>query len=131
MLKPELPARVVLAGGPRAGKSTLAAELANGHRIRGTDEVAELGWSESSEAASHWFDAPGPWIAEGVMTPRALRKWLARAEDHTAPADLVVYLHEPIVERSRGQHVMALGCETVWKEILPDLMRRGTRIVEL
>lgn len=62
---------------------------------------------------------------------RALRKWLARAPDHVKPADAIVHLNEAVVERSRGQHMMALGCETVWREIFPDLVRRGTRIIEL
>jgi hypothetical protein len=99
--------------------------------VRGTDELAKLDWSASSLAASFWFNEAGPWFCEGVTMPRALRKWLARASEHTPPADLIVYLHEPVVVRSRGQHVMALGCLTVWNEIKPDLIRRGTRILEL
>jgi hypothetical protein len=61
---------------------------------------------------------------------RALRKWLARNPEGS-PADLVVHLTEPVVERNRGQHVMALGCATVWNEIRPELERRETRIIEL
>jgi hypothetical protein len=61
--------------------------------------------------------------------PRAIRKWLLR-QPEGVPADLVVFLGHPVVARSRGQHVMALGCETVWKEILPELRRRGTNIIE-
>lgn len=61
--------------------------------------------------------------------PRAIRKWLLRNREGV-PADLVVFLGFPVVARSRGQHVMAMGCETVWNEILPDLRRRGANIIE-
>jgi hypothetical protein len=60
---------------------------------------------------------------------RALRKWLDRVPS-AVPADLVVYLSLPVVARSRGQHIMAKGCDTVWAEIKPELERRGTRILE-
>ena len=60
---------------------------------------------------------------------RALRKWLARNPEGV-PADLIVHLNEPVVHRSPGQHVMALGCLTVWNEIKPALVERGVRIVE-
>jgi len=87
-------------------------------------------WSESSLIASTWFDALGPWICEGVVMPRALRKWLARTGGDQKPADLIVYLDEPVVERSRGQHVMSKGCRTVFDEILPELKARGVQILE-
>lgn len=97
--------------------------------MRGTDELIGLEWSASSLAASFWFDEPGGWICEGVVMPRALRKWLARNPEGT-PADLIVWVNQPVVERSRGQHIMAVGCDTVWREILPELERRETRILE-
>jgi hypothetical protein len=97
---------------------------------RGSDELIGLGWSESSQAASLWFDEPGRWIAEGVAMARALRKWLAR-NAAGAPADLIVWINEPVVARSRGQHVMALGCQTVWSEIRDELLNRGQRIIEI
>lgn len=95
---------------------------------RATDELISLGWSESSLAASFWFDEPGPWVCEGVAVPRALRKWLERNDG--VPADIIVFITEPVVARSRGQHVMALGCATVWREIRPELVRRGAHLIE-
>jgi hypothetical protein len=120
----------VIAGGPRAGKSHLTSRLA-GERftVHGSDELARLEWSDSSLAASLWLDQPGPWICEGVAMVRALRKWLERSGG--APADLIIWLNEPVVARSRGQHVMALGCETIWKEIRPELAARNARILEV
>jgi len=132
MLAATLPARLVVAGGPQAGKTTLVSHLARANpdaKVRGSDELIGLGWSESSEAASHWFDEPGSWICEGAAMPRALRKWLARNPEG-APADLIVWVNEPVVARSRGQHVMALGCQTVWNEIRTELTERGQRVLE-
>jgi hypothetical protein len=60
--------------------------------------------------------------------PRALRKWLARKPEGS-PADVIVWANEAVAERNRGQHVMALGCLTVWKEIAPALEQRGAIIV--
>src|SRR5512146_1527083 len=83
--------RLILAGGPRAGKSHLAEALRDdGIRLYGSDALIGLGWSESSAKASEWFDGDGPWIAEGVAMPRALRKWIARSPGR--PADCVVWL---------------------------------------
>lgn len=125
----DLPSRIVIAGGPRCGKTILSGKLGV-ERVRGTDELIGLGWSESSEAASHWFEEPGPWICEGVAMPRALRKWIDRHAAGT-PADLVVWLGPPVVARVAGQEAMAKGCLTVWREIRPELFRRGVRIREL
>jgi len=61
--------------------------------------------------------------------PRALSKWLAH-NPSGAPADMIIWVNEPVVARSRGKHVMALGCETVWREIKPELEKRGQSILE-
>ena len=72
--------RVVIAGGPRTGKTTHANKLGaeSGARVRHTDDlIGRLEWSAASQEVSQWFDEPGPWIVEGVAVPRAVRKWLA------------------------------------------------------
>jgi len=130
ILRLDLPPRVVVAGGPRAGKSHLAQALASLHRIRHGEELVGLDWSAGSLIASLWLNEPGPWICENVAMARALRKWLARNPDGV-PADLIVHLGEMVSPRSRGQHAMAAGCITVWKEIRPELEKRGARIVEI
>lgn len=130
LLRKVRPARIIVAGGPRSGKSTLSAALSEGYRIpvRGTDELLGLEWSRSSEVAALWFDHPGPWICEGVVTPRALRKWLLAHPDG-APADWIVWLDEPVSERVPGQEAMAKGCATVFRQILPELREREVRIL--
>lgn len=120
---------MAIAGGPRAGKSHLAESLRDRRIVRGTDELMGLGWSESSRVASLWFDSSEPVICEGVMVPRALRKFLARTGEQR-PVDLVIWINEPVTDRSRGQHVMAAGCETVFRQIKPGLQARGVQILE-
>ncbi len=118
--------RILIAGGPRVGKSTLARQLGaeRGCLVRSTDELLGLGWSEASLAASRWFDEPGPWIVEGVAIPRALRKWFA-AHPEGRPCDLLLWSESPRVALTTGQRSMATGCATVLREVLPELVRRG------
>ncbi len=124
-------ARIVIAGGPRTGKTTLAAAydmpLVDPVPVRHTDDLIHLWWSEASAAAALWFDAPGPWIVEGVAAVRALRKWLA-AHPEGKPCDVVYWLAEPVVPVTPGQAAMARGCATVWNEIRDALQSRGVEI---
>jgi hypothetical protein len=119
---------LVIAGGPRSGKTALASTVAavTGHSLLRSDDLAGLGWSEASEhAARNWFSFDGNWICEGVAMPRALRKWLA-ANPEGAPADVVLFVNGDVIHRSPGQQSMAKGCETVMREI-----RRGVTLVQL
>lgn len=123
--------RIVIAGGPRAGKSTLASKLNDGrYRIHDGEELRGADWSTGSLQASSWLDEPGPWICENVAMARALRKWLARNPTRPVSADLIVHIGFQVAERVPGQAAMAKGCDTVWREIRPELMRRGARILE-
>ena len=124
--------RLVIAGGPRTGKTTLAASCAEyaGVDPRCTDPLMDLGWSEASAAVATWFDAEGPWIVEGVSTVRALRKWLA-AHPEGKPCDRVILLREVVVDPAElkpGHRSMAKGVETVWSEIVGELRARGVEI---
>jgi hypothetical protein len=125
--------RIVICGGPKTGKTTLAGKVA--HRIRArevrhTDElIGVLPWSEDSEEVARWFSIPGPWIVEGVAAVRALRKWLA-SHPEGAPCDLVCWLSEPKVPRTPGQERLAKGTATVWAGTEQGLRNRGVIIVE-
>jgi len=120
--------RILIAGIPRAGKTTLAATLEREHKLsaRHTDTLIPLGWSEASDAAAQWIDEPGPWIIEGVAAIRALRKWLA--SNPGKPADVVHWLGHEHMALSTGQASMALGCRKVWDEVMPELIGRRVRI---
>jgi hypothetical protein len=117
--------RILIAGGPRTGKTTLSTSLGIA-RVRHTDDVMDLGWSEASAEVATWFDEPGPWVIEGVAVPRALRKWLAANEGK--PCDVVCWLEHPVEPQSKGQAVMAAGCAKVWSEVADALHERGVNI---
>jgi hypothetical protein len=101
----------------------------DGVRYHHGEELKGLEWSAGSELASRWFDEPGPWVCENVAMARALRKWLTR-NPTGLPADLFIVLRHPVDDRVKGQEVMAAGCETVWREVAPELLRRGATILE-
>lgn len=122
--------RVVLTGSPRAGKTTaseaIAAEL--GVVARHTDSLIDSHkWGEDSIEVATWFDAPGPWVVEGVTCVRALRKWLA-AHPHGKPCDVVQLHQRPHVELSKGQESMRKGIVTIWAGLLPELLLRGVEV---
>jgi hypothetical protein len=117
--------KVLITGGPKAGKTTFA-----GPDAKHTDDLIEtLKWSEQSEAVSHWFDEEGPWIIEGVSIPRALRKWLERNPEGK-PADVLLYLNGSKIPLNEGQQKMYLSVRTVFNEVKPELIKREVRIVE-
>lgn len=120
--------RIVIAGGPRTGKTTRSTELAAqlGCTAHHTDDTIGAGWSDASAAAADWFDRAAPWIVEGVTAVRALRKWMAANEGR--PCDRVIWLVEPFVELSRHQAAMAKGCSTIWDDVEAELVGRGVVI---
>lgn len=125
--------RIVILGGPKTGKTTLASQmyLHDGRsyherpKVRHTDDLIHLGWSEASAAAALWIDEPGPWIIEGVAMARALRKWREAHPGERPPVDRVIRLTEPHVALTPGQATMAKGEETVWQEIAGWLLGEG------
>lgn len=129
-LRTERHARIIIAGGPKAGKTTLALRLElQGHKLHGGEELVGLDWSAGSLKAAGWLDEPAPWVCENVAMARALRKWLL-ANPSGVPADLIIQLDTQVAERTPGQSAMAKGCATVWREIAPELRRRGANILE-
>ncbi len=124
--------RIVVIGGPRTGKTTIASELSSQleiPRVWHTDDlIGKHGWSEVSRVASTWLDRDGPWIAEGVAMVRAIRKWLAR---HPEASALPFELREqwtPRVLLTPKQAIMTAGCRTVWVEVLNELIDRQARL---
>jgi hypothetical protein len=122
--------RIVIVGGPRAGKTTFATKLGAelGAPVRHTDDLIGIcGWSDASARVAAWFDEPGPWVVEGVAALRALRKWVA-AHATGSPADVVYVANQPRVPLTPHQRAMAKACVTVWRELLPELLRRVPEI---
>jgi len=114
---------IVIMGGPRTGKTTMADRITD--QARHTDDTIGLGWDGAIDEVSRWMDGAG--VIEGTQAVRGMRKWLA---DHPTgkPCDEVVYLKHSIVLQTRGQRIMAKGINTVFEEIKPELIRRGVVI---
>lgn len=118
--------RVAIAGPPRSGKTTLARELSD--EPLSTDDLISMGWSKGSETAAEWFGGNDDIVIEGVTVPRALRKWLV-LNPTGRPVDEVRYLPRSRERLTTGQRIMGKGVKTVLKEIKPELLRRGVRVV--
>lgn len=123
--------RVIVIGGPRAGKSTYAKQSGLPHYctdpkslvkepIDGVTYLPEgLKWSEDSDyILSKWFSKPGDWIIEGVGAVRALRKW-SLVHKHANPCDEIVVIHDnhPSVTMLDGQLAMQKGVMKIWGEV--------------
>ncbi len=119
--------RILILGGPRTGKTTLAGKLAAMHGFvpKHTDDlIGRWTWSEASDEARLWLEQPGPWIIEGTAAVRALRKWLT-LHPKGRPADIVYHGAKPWVPLTRGQQAMANGHATIWSEVRDELVSRG------
>lgn len=112
---------IAITGWSGTGKTTLAKEMVRGGRdffkVRCTDDLIHLGWSEASEAASHWFDEPGELIIEGIAVPRALRKWRARNPDQPPPVEQLIVLTKIHKEIPPGAVAQGKGHDTVLAEL--------------
>lgn len=129
--------RIIIVGGPKSGKTETSNALSKiiyertipGFTIplRHTDDLIGKGlsWSEESLHVSTWFDDPGPWIIEGIVTVRALKKWLARSPIHEKPADYIFYAEVARVPLNLKQQALMKQCNDVWKEVWLPLLSSG------
>ena len=132
-------ARIIIVGGPRCGKSTTARTLRlQGYPTFCGDPLSRVKEPEegvtylpeglpfsgdqgsASWVAENWFSMPGPWVCEGQVMARALRRWLSmHGTDAPPPADRIIVLAtvHPNATPTAGQLAMGKGVMTVWREI--------------
>lgn len=124
--------QVIVAGGPRSGKSTIGARAGERFKLKvrhGDSLIGKKKWSEASDEVAGWLDESDQWLVEGVVAVRALRKWLKRNPGKALNAT-VVWLRDPVQARTKRQAAMAKSVEKIWNEILPDLTARGVALVQ-
>ncbi|MFT4265574.1 MAG: hypothetical protein QM572_19505 [Nocardioides sp.] len=142
--------RLVVVGGAMAGKSTLALELAakEGLPVYCTDParlarkvfpsvtyapdgVTDLSNPHASSwVVENWLSKPGPWIVEGILTARALRKWYALDCPGT-PCDAVIELTSVHAEATAtaGQVSTHLAVATIFNQIRGRLEGDGVTVL--
>lgn len=125
--------RILIAGRPRTGKTTLALEIGKtfGHRIRHADDINKThSWSEQSLEVAAWMEErTQPWVIEGVTVVRAIRKWLDRTSEK--PADIVYWGSTPYVPLDPGQQKLGQGCLTIWGQVYERLLACGVDIRQM
>jgi hypothetical protein len=122
--------RILIAGGPRVGKTSLSIAVAHVMDVTAlhTDDlIPDHDWTALPRKVAEWLDFPGPWVIEGVAVLRALRVWLA-SHPTGRPCERLFWSDSPKVERTREQTTMAKGCGTIWSEIRAELLARGVDV---
>lgn len=121
--------KIVIGGGCRCGKTTLAERLARerGLPLYHADDLIHLGWSEASEAFAEVIEHGRDGIYEGVATVRSLRKLMKRSR--ARPCTLYIHLTVPLVSLTAGQRGMNTAVESVRREVVKPLGARGVELV--
>jgi hypothetical protein len=99
--------RVAIVGGPKTGKTTLAATVTD-RTVLGTDELIGMDWSALSAEVVRRGIGLKRFVFEGVRVAHALRKGLV--------VDAVVWLGQPKGELTAGQVAMHKAVRTVLAE---------------
>lgn len=113
--------RIVICGGPRTGKTTLARTVHGRRPLIHTDAYIADGWGDAPLRVISAVSGLEAYVVEGVQAARTLRKGL--------PADVVVWLEGPFVPLTPGQERMAAGIATTFASVELSLIREGVRIL--
>lgn len=107
-------ARIAICGGPKTGKSTLAARIAaeTGCQLIATDAYMDVPWGQIPDVILPSLKATDSWVLEGVQAARVLRRWLNDGSPFAL--DRCYWLNVPYLPRTDGQESMAKGVATVF-----------------
>lgn len=100
--------KIVIAGGPKVGKTSLSWKCKDGRDILSTDDFMDLDWGEVPAAVIGAVKDRDEWLVEGVQAARCLRKGLK--------PDIVIWLDKEHVPTTRRQKAMAKAVKTVFTE---------------
>lgn len=131
MTRAASPTSIAIIGSPRAGKTTLALQLAAelGLPVVHSDDLVTLGWSGASEEIADLMLGGEPRIYEGVAVVRGLRKACLRLRESERPVQRCIVLEHPRYELTAGQDSMRRGCATILQYVQPELLRRGVLVM--
>ena len=97
--------RIAIAGGPKAGKTSLASELAD-RQVYHTDDFKELSWKDQPGIIIQLLKDKSRFVVEGIQVARALRKGLE--------VDIVIFIKFPKVELNGRQEGMRKMVDKDW-----------------
>lgn len=106
--------RIVIAGGPNTGKTTLCASITDRPVLHTDELIGAVPWADVPETLIEIADSEPRYVLEGVQAARALRKGLR--------PQVVVYLNRQRVALNPRQAGMKKAVRTVFDEYL--LMHR-------
>lgn len=114
--------KIVICGGPRTGKTTLALSAAPHPLIVATDQYMNLPWEDVPLVVNKRLAPEPSFIVEGVQTARMLRKGvvaLQKEEEGGLWPDAVIWLekvHRQDNKLGEKHKAMAKGVFTVFRE---------------
>ncbi len=128
--------RILIAGSPRSGKTTLAIavqKLFPGMKMFATDDIVNKAtWSDASREVATRINQPGPWVIEGTVTTRGIRKWLAQEglNSKKKPAEFLIYCHKPLEPLTKAQDNMRKGDVTIMMpHVYHEMMKRQVHCI--
>lgn len=99
--------KIAIAGGPKSGKTTMAATAGDDRPVVHTDSYRDS-WDDAPRQAMEELEKHDRWIIEGIQVGRCLRKGLV--------PDIVIWCEIAHKPHTPGQKTMARGCKTIFND---------------
>lgn len=125
--------RLVVTGPARCGKSVYSARAGERYERKVVHEdsifkARRVPRDVQAAVVAKDINAAGSWIVEGCSAVLGIRKWLADNPGKPFPAT-VMWLDQPLMHQSIAHVNQAKGIVTVWRQVLPELEKRGAVII--